>query len=233
MLHSALSITIQFTIHRISALCSCPCPCPYAGSVSVRLSAAIAVDGFDFIRGCTFLVAPAAWHLSPSSPPLAAWVRVHPLYMFWLRIWLQLRLQLALACSSSSCCCPSCCCPFMRCVHCCCVLLLLIFLSALLFIATEKCLPTTQGKLDCNFYWEDKFYSPARTPFPLHTPLYCVGQVIMWAVWDVAADGIRSTLHLATKLLANGQCGVCVILTRLTRSWKGPLAKSEWNLRHM
>lgn len=37
----------------------------------------------------------------------------------------------------------------------------------------------------------------------------------MWAVRDVAADGIRSTLHLATKLLANGQCGVCVILTRL------------------
>lgn len=46
-LNSALSITIQFTIQCLL--------CP--GIVSVRLSAAIAVDGFDFIRGCTFLVA--------------------------------------------------------------------------------------------------------------------------------------------------------------------------------
>lgn len=44
-------------------------------------------------------------------------------------------------------------------VHCCCVLLLLIFLSALLFIATEKCLPTTQGKLDCNFYRRQILFS--------------------------------------------------------------------------
>lgn len=107
-------------------------------------------------------------------------------------------VELALAC----CCCCWCCCPFMRCVHCCCVLLLLIFLSALLFIATEKCLPTTQGKLDCNFSGEDKFYSHCT----LHSlsfdishsqreclALYCAGQVIMWAEMLLMEFAVRCT----------------------------------------
>lgn len=173
--------------------------CP--GIVSVRLSAAIAVDGFDFIRGCTFLVAlqlgssaarqlglpPIRWmgpgasivcsaaHLTPAPAPLLA-------------------LLVAVAV-------PLCA------VHCCCVLLLLIFLSALLFIATEKCLPTTQGKLDCNFYRRQilfslltarastvlLFPSPYLPPFLPCIALCCVGQVIMWAEMLLMEFAVRCT----------------------------------------
>lgn len=138
--------------------------------MSVRLSAAIAVDGFDFIRGCTFLV---ALQLGSSAALQLGWVRVHPLYVLLAHLTpapaptplLALALLLLAAVAVPLCA-----------VHCCCVLLLLIFLSALLFIATEKCLPTTQGKLDCNFYRRQilfsRFYCP---PVPLRCPPpYCI-----------------------------------------------------------
>lgn len=101
------------------------------------------------------------------------WVRVHPLYVLLAHLTpapaptplLALALLLLAAVAVPLCAVP-----------CCCVLLLLIFLSALLFIATEKCLPTTQGKLDCNFYRRQilfsRFYCP---PVPLPWPaLHCI-----------------------------------------------------------
>lgn len=171
--------------------------CP--GIVSVRLSAAIAVDGFDFIRGCTFLVAlqlgsSAAW----AAPPFAGWVRVHPLYVLAAHLTPAPAPLLALLVAVAV---PLCA------VHCCCVLLLLIFLSALLFIATEKCLPTTQGKLDCNFYRRQilfslltarastvlLFPSPYLPPFLPCIALCCVGQVIMWAEMLLMEFAVRCT----------------------------------------
>lgn len=89
---------------------------------------------------------------SLGCPPFAGWVRVHPLYVLAAHLTPApaplLALFVAVAVAVPLCA-----------VHCCCVLLLLIFLSALLFIATEKCLPTTQGKLDCNFYRRQILFS--------------------------------------------------------------------------
>lgn len=189
-LNSALSITIQFTIQCLL--------CP--GIVSVRLSAAIAVDGFDFIRGCTFLV---ALQLGSSA---ARQLGLPPIR--WMGPGASIVCSGCASDSSSgsvagpapaaaAVAVPLCA------VHCCCVLLLLIFLSALLFIATEKCLPTTQGKLDCNFHRRQILFSllTARAstvllfPFPalLRIALCCVGQVIMWAEMLLMEFAVRCT----------------------------------------
>lgn len=145
-----------------------------------------------------FSCCSAAWQLgSLGCPPFAGWVRVHPLYVLAAHLTPAPAPLLALLVAVAAVAVPLCA------VHCCCVLLLLIFLSALLFIATEKCLPTTQGKLDCNFYRRQILFSllTARAstvllfPFPalLRIALCCVGQVIMWAEMLLMEFAVRCT----------------------------------------
>lgn len=147
-----------------------------------------------------FSCCSAAWQLgSLGCPPFAGWLRVHPLYV--------LVAHLRLCCWPWPCPVAAAAVAVPLCaVHCCCMLLLLIFLSALLFIATEKCLPTTQGKLDCNFYRRQILFSlltarastvlstlSARCPALHCVVLCCVGQVIMWAEMLLMELAVRCT----------------------------------------
>lgn len=146
-------------------------------------AAAIAVDGFDFIRGCTFLVG------CPDSVQLASIVL--SLYAHCCCVLLLLIFLLFASVLSS----PS---AVLRPSS--------SVLRYYLLLLKNVYPPQLAGKLDCNLLGRQIFLllEYCIVAFPALLPRTCVGQVIMWADVDGIQSGSAALSGQAAKLLVLG-----------------------------